>query len=201
VRSWVSAPPGSRLLGAILAVAGVALLVIGLITLRGRSPEDGNRPPGAAGGSSTSAPSTASSPPTTSPTATAAPTTNSPTTPAPTTPSAPRSSPSDRTTVPAPPQVPITVLNNSKVHGLGERVADQVRGKGWQVPLVGNFAGRIPVTTVYFTPGDAAGERAAQQFAAEFPAVQRVFPRYVGLPPTPAGIVLVVTRDWLVPDP
>jgi hypothetical protein len=95
------------------------------------------------------------------------------------------------------PRAPLTVLNNSKVHGLGERVADQARSKGWRVALVGNFAGRIPVTTIYFNPGDAAGERAAREFAAEFPAVQRVFPRYAGLPPTPDGIVLVATRDWL----
>jgi hypothetical protein len=89
------------------------------------------------------------------------------------------------------------VLNNSRISRLGERVASQAERRGWTVAQVGNFAGRIPVTTIYFNPGDAAGKRAAQEFAAEFPAVQRVFPRYVGLPPTPAGIVLVVTRDWV----
>lgn len=204
--AWVGTPRSSRLVGALLAVAGVALLVIGLITLRGRSPEDGNRPPGAAPGSSTSAapsaPSTrppgasSTAPATTGPATTAPTTTATPTTTAP--------APSGRPSGPAgstAPRVPVTVLNNSKVTGLGERVADQARGKGWPVSLVGNFAGRIPVTTIYFTPGDAAGQRAAQQFAAEFPAVRRVFPRYEGLPPTPAGIVLVVTRDWLAGDP
>ena len=52
------------------------------------------------------------------------------------------------------------------------------------------------MTTVYFTAGNAAEERAARQLAAEFPKVGQVLPRYAGLPPTPAGIVLVVTRDW-----
>jgi LytR cell envelope-related transcriptional attenuator len=200
MRSWVDAPLGSRLIGAVLAVVGVALLVIGLITVRGRSPEDGSRPGAApatsASASATSSPITpgTSSTPSTSSTSSPAPTSGSPS------PTATPSRPPARTTAaprPAAPRAPLTVLNNSKVNGLGERVADQARGKDWPIALVGNFAGRIPVTTIYFTPGDAAGERAARQFAAEFPAVQRVFPRYVGLPPTPDGIVLVVTRDWL----
>jgi hypothetical protein len=197
---WVGGPAGSRLVGALLAVAGVALLVIGLITLRGHSPDD-KHPPGAAPGPSSSAPH--------STTASATPTASSPATPStpatsggPTTAGPTTASPPPHTT-PAPPpaaRAPLTVLNNSKVHGLAERVADEARGKGWPVSLVGNFAGRLPVTTIYFTPGDSGGEKAARQFASEFPAVDRVLPRYDGLPPTPAGIVLVVTRDWL-PDP
>jgi hypothetical protein len=203
---WVGGPASSRLVGALLAVAGVALLVIGLITLRGHSP-DQNRPPGAAPGPSSSAsrsttasPTPSSAPATPSGTTTANPTTANPTTADPTTANPTSAGP---TTAPAPPpaaRAPLTVLNNSKVHGLAERVADEARGRGWPVSLVGNFAGRLPVTTIYFTPGDSAGEKAARQFASEFPAVDRVLPRYDGLPPTPAGIVLVVTRDWM-PDP
>jgi hypothetical protein len=52
------------------------------------------------------------------------------------------------------------------------------------------------VTTVYYTPGDSAGQAAANELAKEFPQIERVLPRYAGLPPTPAGIVLVVTKDW-----
>jgi hypothetical protein len=185
-------PLRSRSLGAILSVAGVALLVIGLITLRGRPPE--GRPPGAAPGSSTTASPSRSGPPGTPTTQSSGP---AGTQPPPTSPPAAATTPAG----PTAPRAPLTVLNNSRVSGLGEQVADQARRKEWRVAQVGNFAGRIPVSTIYFTPGDAAGERAAQQFAAEFPAVRRVFPRYVGLPATPAGIVLVVTRDWLSPDP
>ncbi|HVQ95199.1 MAG TPA: LytR C-terminal domain-containing protein [Mycobacteriales bacterium] len=191
---WVGAPSGSRLVGALLAVAGVALLVIGLLTLRGQSP-DQDKPPAAQPGRSSGAPGTTRPTPT--------PTTPAGTTPAPTSAAPTTSRPPARTTTPAPPpavRAPLTVLNNSKVHGLAERVADEARGHGWNVALIGNFAGRLPLTTVYFTPGDATGEKAARQFAAEFPAVDRVLPRYDGLPPTPAGIVLVVTRDW-PPDP
>ena len=61
---------------------------------------------------------------------------------------------------------------------------------------MGNFAGRLPVTTVYYAPGDGSGQAAATELAREFPQIDRVLPRYAGLPPTPAGIVLVVTKDW-----
>jgi hypothetical protein len=88
------------------------------------------------------------------------------------------------------------VLNNSVIHGLADRVATAVQARGWQVAQVGNFAGRLPATTVYFSPGNAAEEAAARELAREFPQVAQVLPRYAGLPPTPAGIVLVVTKDW-----
>jgi len=94
------------------------------------------------------------------------------------------------------PRAPLTVLNNSTVAGLADRAAAQVQARGWQVAQVGNFAGRLPATTVYYDPGDSAQQAAAQELAEEFPQVARVLPRYAGLPPTPAGIVLVVTRDW-----
>ena len=191
VRSWLAAPAAARLLGVACAVAGVVLLAVGLVALnRG----DEGRPPGAAPTSS-APPSAAASPTTTEPgssapaTTTTAPRTTPPrTTPRTTRPPAPR---------PAPARAPLTVLNNSTVTGLGERVAASVRQRGWQVAAVGNFGGRLPQTTVYYTPGDAAQERAARQLAADFPQVRRIYPRYAGLPPTPSGIVLVVTRSWL----
>jgi hypothetical protein len=171
-------PLGGRLIGAGFAVIGVILLVVGLLTVRGHSPgKPGAAPPG---GTSAPASSAASSAPASS---------------------APTGSAPGRTTgppaPPAPARAPLTVLNNSTIHGLGDQVAASARTRGWQIATTGNFAGRIPVTTIYFDPGDSAGQRAAQEFAKEFPQVQRVFPRYAGLPPTPAGIVLVVTKDWV----
>jgi hypothetical protein len=96
----------------------------------------------------------------------------------------------------APARAPLTVLNNSTIRGLADQAATQVQDRGWQVAQVGNFAGRLTTTTVYYTPGDAAGEAAARELAREFPQVAQVLPRYAGLPPTPAGIVLVITKDW-----
>ncbi len=184
-------PAGARLVGGALALAGIALLVIGLLALRGG--DDGT--PGAAPAPTSTAPSTA--PSTAEPTASAttvAPTratTAVPPPPAPTTPSAPA------TSGPAGvPRAPLTVLNNSTVAGLADRAAAAAERRGWDIAQVGNFAGRLPVSTAYYTPGDPASERAARQLAVEFPQVGQVLPRYAGLPPTPAGVVLVVTRDW-----
>lgn len=189
VRSWLAAPLGARLVGAVLAVAGVALLVVGVLALNADDPgTPGAAPAPTAFATPTGAPTPTASP-LPSPTTTAPPTTVRPTTAAPTT-------PAPTTARPAPPRAPLTVLNNSTISGLGDRAAAAAQRRGWRVAQVGNFAGRLPVTTVYFTPGRAAEERAARQFADEFPQVQQVLPRYEGLPPTPAGIVLVVTRDW-----
>jgi LytR cell envelope-related transcriptional attenuator len=88
------------------------------------------------------------------------------------------------------------VLNNSAQPGLAEQAAVQFSAAGWPVVLFGNFAGRIPTTTVYYTPGDADQQRAANTLATRFPSIRRVMPRYAGLPPTPPGLVVVLTRDW-----
>jgi hypothetical protein len=202
---WTSPPVGGRLIGAGFAVIGVILLVVGLLTVRGHKPDT----PGAAPppGTSASAPPGTTSLTGTAPSGTAPPSTSAPASSAPPTTAA--SSPAPGTTAPgrttsapppappAPPRAPLTVLNNSTIHGLGDQVAASIRTRGWQIALTGNFAGRIPVTTVYFDPGNPVEQRAAQQLAKEFPQIARVFPRYEGLPPTPPGIVLVVTKDWL----
>lgn len=195
VRSWLAAPAGARLLGMAFALAGIGLLVLGVFAFGGSGSGDGSA---AAPGPSVVAPTTPSvtavspSPPS-SPL--------SPSSPAPTT-AAPTSQ-LPATTPPPPPQTgrapvrgPLTVLNNSTIRGLGERAAAQARAKGWQVASVGNFAGVLPATTVYYTPGDAAQQQAAERLRADLPQVARVLPRYEGLPPTPTGVVLVVTRDW-----
>jgi hypothetical protein len=192
VQSWLAAPLGARLLGVAFALAGVALLVLGVFAFGGSgSSGSGAAPaPSATVSPSTGAPSTAA--PTTAPT-TVPPTTapsRAPTSrPAPTTPAPP-------TGAPAPVRVPLTVLNNSTVRGLGERAAAEARARGWTVASIGNFAGVIPVTTVYYTPGDPVQQTAAERLKMDLPQIERVMPRYEGLPPTPTGVVLVVTRDW-----
>lgn len=193
VRSWLAAPFGARLLGVALALAGVALLVLGVLAF-GASDDPS---PGAAPGPSSSAPPAATgsvpAPATTAPSTPA--TTGAPTSQLPAT-STPVPPATTTATPPGPVRAPVTVLNNSTIRGLGERAAAEARAKGWTVASVGNFAGVIPVSTVYFTPGNATEEAAAEQLAVDLPQVDRVMPRYEGLPPTPPGIVLVVTRDW-----
>jgi hypothetical protein len=88
-------------------------------------------------------------------------------------------------------KAPVTVLNNSRRYHLAARAAAQLSGGGWPIAAVGNFTGRIPVSTVYYVPGQ---EQVAQALARQFPAVARVHPRFRGLPGS--GLTLVVTREW-----
>jgi hypothetical protein len=87
--------------------------------------------------------------------------------------------------------VPVTVLNNSRITGLAAQGAARFTAGGWPVAAVGNFRGRIPVTTVYYDPGL---ETAAHEFAGSFEGVVRVRPRFEGLPAR--GVVVVLTREF-----
>lgn len=188
LRSALAAPGTTRLAGIIVVLVGVALLIFGVLALGGGSPDSGAAP----GSPSPSIGSPASA--TSSPSASALPSAG--------TGVGSTVAPPPRTTVAPPPsrttaaRVPLTVLNNSVIRGLADRAATAVQARGWQVAQVGNFSGQLPATTVYYSPGNAGEEAAARELAREFPQVSLVLPRYEGLPPTPAGIVLVVTRDW-----
>ena len=95
------------------------------------------------------------------------------------------------TAKPAVAKIPVTVLNNSRRQGLAHRAAAQVSSKGWPIKQIGNFTGRIRVSTAYYAPGQA---EEAHLLARDFPAIQRVLPRFDGLPGS--GLTLVVTREW-----
>jgi hypothetical protein len=88
-------------------------------------------------------------------------------------------------------KVPVTVLNNSRRTGLAADAAGQLSRGGWPIRDVGNFTGRIAVSTAYYAPGQ---EGVAHALARQFPAIQRVLPRFSGLPGS--GLTLVVTREW-----
>ena len=197
LRSMLTTPGGARLAGALVALLGVALLVVGVVALGGgdsgpstAAPAPSGSPSVSPSGGAASGSSAGSSP--AQPTqATPNPTRTGTVVPPPATP--PPSATPPR--IPAA-RAPLTVLNNSTIGGLADRAAGEAQNRGWQIAQVGNFAGRLPVTTVYYTPGDSAGQAAATELAREFPQIDQVLPRYAGLPPTPAGIVLVVTKSW-----
>jgi LytR cell envelope-related transcriptional attenuator len=96
-----------------------------------------------------------------------------------------------RTSRPPVPLLPVSVLNNSTRSGLAHRAAAQVAAQGWPIAKVGNFTGRVALSTLYYAPGQFAS---AQRLAQSMSAIRRVLPRFSGLP-TP-GLTLVVTRDW-----
>lgn len=170
--------PARAVAGALVSVAGV-VLGIGTLLWATDEPPQGDpvvRPP---------APATASEPadvvldepalPAPSPVPSAVPSPVPPVAPAP--PAAPL-------------EIPVLVLNNSRIDGLAERTAQRLEAGGWPVRDIGSLRGRIRATTVYY---DAGQREAARELARRFPWVQRVLPRLAGLPGT--GLTLVVTRD------
>jgi hypothetical protein len=175
-----------RLVPPLAAVAAVVVVIVLLLVLNGPGHTSG---PGPALQPPTPLATTSTPPRATSPSPSATPTRTHRPTPTPT-----RTAPVDEpsaTTTPAVAKAPVTVLNNSRRTGLASRAADQLNNGGWRIAEVGNFTGRIPVSTVYYAPGQQA---VAQRLAHQFPAIQRVHPRFSGLPGS--GLTLVVTREW-----
>jgi hypothetical protein len=165
-----------RLVPPLAAVAAVVLVIVLLLVLNGPA--------------HTSGPGPALQPPS------SVPTSSSPSV-APTPPPSPRPSrtapvePPPATATAAVAKVPVTVLNNSRRSGLASRAAGQLQHGGWPIAQVGNFRGRLPVSTLYYATGQAD---TAKALARQFAAVQRVRPRFSGLPGS--GLTLVVTREW-----
>ncbi len=183
--------PGRALVGAIVAVAGVAL-VIGALSLinPGHDPKvPVALAPTHTGSAGPTRPGTAATAPAAGTKVTSRP---------PLRPGAPKTSPpklrpgSPTGTSVRPavaPKLPVTVLNNSRLTGLARRAAARYRAGGWPVAVIGNFTGRLRATTVYFAPGQ---QGSASRFAKQF-GVTRVLPRFPGLPGY--GLTVVLTRD------
>jgi hypothetical protein len=171
-----------RLVPPLAAVSAVVIVIVLLLVL--------NRP------GHTTGPGVDAGPAVTSPSATAS---VAPATPSRSTTPSPRPTPQrtapaaepSATATPRVTKIAVTVLNNSRRTGLARDAAGQLSRGGWPIRDVGNFTGRIPVSTAYYAPGQ---EGAAHALAHQFPAIQRVLPRFSGLPGS--GLTLVVTREW-----
>ena len=134
-------------------------------------------------------------PATTKPATTKPPTTKPPTSkPATSKPPTSKPTPTAKPTTAAPPPVdvkaPLLVLNNSRIHGLAVTGSNTFTKGGWTVTGTGNFSGRLPQTTVFYSPGFQA---AAETLARQFPTVTAVEARIPGLPGN-APLTVVLTR-------
>lgn len=161
-------------LGALLAVVGVALGISALFLLRDDDPTAGPTVglPTATLSAQPSATPTSAPTPTARPTSTAVVTTAPP-------------------AVVQAPVLPVTVLNNSRVTGLAKTAARRFDAGGWPIAGTGNYSrGVIAETTVYYASGQRAS---AQRFARQF-GIDRVLPRFAGLPGK--GLTVVLTRDF-----
>ncbi|MGY1661570.1 LytR C-terminal domain-containing protein [Geodermatophilus sp. SYSU D00705] len=167
-----------RAAAGLLAVAVVALLVLGVYSFAGSDPQE------------TSTDRTASA----APSSTAAP-------------AAPSSALPPLEVAPLPPadaapadpvRAPVTVLNATGVTGLAADVAAALGAQGWESPGVGQYqGGDVAVTTVYFTKGDETQRQAAVQLVEQFPQITGPVERFFEVPDVAVpGLVVVTTGEW-----
>jgi hypothetical protein len=91
-------------------------------------------------------------------------------------------------------KAPVRVYNNSTIHGLAARAADDFRASGWPVEHVANYpSGIIPTSTVYYRPGTNE-QAAAAALGGQFG--MRVEPRFAGLTEASPGLIVIVTNDY-----
>jgi LytR cell envelope-related transcriptional attenuator len=121
-------------------------------------------------------------------TTTVAPTT---TTRAPTTTAAPTTRTTDPSRRPAA-GVSVQVLNGAWVTGLAHRVADQVRGAGYDVVAATTALGNYSVSRIYYTGNHRAD---AEAFKQRFPAFQVIEPAPANLSRRVA-LHVVIGRDY-----
>ncbi|SDK47341.1 LytR cell envelope-related transcriptional attenuator [Actinopolyspora mzabensis] len=91
-------------------------------------------------------------------------------------------------------RISLRVYNNSKIENLAHRAARDLRGAGFRVVEVDNYAGgRIPVTTVYYRP-DTEERAQARTVARRLDA--RLKPRFNGITDASPGVIVIVTKNY-----
>jgi hypothetical protein len=172
-------PPGrrraDRVVGAFLALLGIAVAVVAIAALR--------HPNGRQAKAVTLQTSTVTATATRTTTGSARPST-----------SAHPSQSSTKASSPAAHKVPLVVLNNTQVPQLADTARSRFENAGWTVTSVGNITNDILSTCAYYDPSDPANLAAALELQREFPAIKRVKEKFPELPPGP--IVVVLTADY-----
>ncbi|MGK5115141.1 LytR C-terminal domain-containing protein, partial [Geodermatophilus sp. CPCC 205506] len=95
-------------------------------------------------------------------------------------------------------RAPVTVLNATGITGLAADVAGAIGGQGFESPGVGQYqGGDIAVTTVYYTEGDETQRQAAVRLVELFPEIHGPAVRFFEVPDVAVpGLVLVATGEW-----
>jgi hypothetical protein len=99
----------------------------------------------------------------------------------------------------APVHAPVTVLNATDINGLAGRVSETIKTAGWETSGVGTYlADDVTATTVFYTEGDETQRQAAESLKAQFPQLQTTAVRSFEVPADVAapGIVVVLAADW-----
>jgi hypothetical protein len=90
--------------------------------------------------------------------------------------------------------MPVIVLDNTGRPAVARSATELFRQAGWTVTDTGVFDGDILSTAVYYDPATGGAQAAAEALQVRFPMIQRVRPKFDGLPQGP--IVVVLTRDY-----
>jgi hypothetical protein len=109
------------------------------------------------------------------------------------TPPSSSSSGSSGSPVPLPLKKAITliVLNNTSHTGLAQQASLSFEHGGWQVTsFADNYHNDIASTAAYYDPSIARAHAAALALQKQFPAIKRVVPKFTGLPAGPVVVVL-----------
>ena len=89
---------------------------------------------------------------------------------------------------------PLTVLDNTGRPALARGAAELFQRAGWAVTEVSTFDGDILSTAAYYDPSVTGARAAAEALQVQFPVIQRVRPKFDGLPQGP--VVVVLTYDY-----
>jgi hypothetical protein len=94
----------------------------------------------------------------------------------------------------SPATIPVIVLDNTGRPALARGATALLEQAGWSVTDTSTFDGDILSTAAYYDPATAGAQAAAEALQVQFPEIQRVRPRFDGLPQGP--IVVVLTYDY-----
>ncbi|SNS77120.1 LytR cell envelope-related transcriptional attenuator [Geodermatophilus pulveris] len=99
----------------------------------------------------------------------------------------------------APVRLPVTVLNATGVSGLAGDVSAELVSGGWEAGPIGEYEGAdIATTTVYYTQGDQAQYDAAVQLTQQYAQITGPAVRFFEVPDVDdPGLVVVTTGEWL----
>lgn len=90
---------------------------------------------------------------------------------------------------------PLIVLNQTTTPDLGQQAASRFHAGGWPISSVQeNYQNDVITTTAYYDPATAGAEHAAQALVRQYPTIHRVAARFTQLPAGP--VVVVLTSDY-----
>lgn len=94
----------------------------------------------------------------------------------------------------SPAGTPLVVLDNTGRPDLARSASHRFTQGGWTVTETSTFEGDILSTAAYYDPGTPGARMAAEALQRQFPEIQRVRPKFVGLGSGP--LIVVLTFDY-----